>query len=690
MIRVSKGISQVGDGISPVSPGTKYLHHNIIDSCEPMMQGRNDPNHLLDDKHRADKGASMHWHSAFGDHGASPINDPWKVYSNTLIFGSNRNGVSITNDDLASASNRQEFYNNIIIQIMDDFAEEGARVIGGSHIFDGNLWYRSVVNALTPLYSGWDGNDFSSLSDFKASQLFVESKAYYAPGWENSGIEADPLLDNEYFPAIGGPSVSGAVDLSSKGWPGTGAGGYRGAREALNCSFTSGEDSDGDSILDDGDYSGTVGDNPCIGGNFANCDDNCVDVCNPDQADMDRDGVGDTCDNCSDISNSGQSDYDMDSRGDVCDGCPETPPVEMAGNYYTSLQSAYEMALDDQIIKVQDGKVFTEELSMNRSVSVTLAGGYDCDHANVTGKTTFYGNVTIVSGTVTIGDFVSDRNMCYEDEGTIIANPPRAPVTDLSGTPVSGDAPLSVSFTDQSTGSVTSWEWDFDGDGIADSTVQNPSHIYNQPGTYSVSLTVTGPGGSDTEAKGDYITVTEPSILITVDIQAAAGSDDAEESESGSVNLNSSDLELVDESTNQTVGMRFNGVEIPQGAAIINAFIQFQVDEDSTGAVSLTIEAEANDNALTFTSGNANISSRPRTTASADWTPASWPIVGEAGVDQQTSDLASVIQEIVNRPGWTSGNSLVIIITGTGKRVAEAYNGNQAGAPILHVEYTLN
>jgi PKD repeat protein len=570
---------------------------------------------------------------------------------------------------------------------MDAFAEKDARVIDGSHIFDGNLWYRSVVNASIPLFSLWDGYDFSSLSDFKASQLFVDSTTY---GWENSGVEADPFLDLEYYPQSGGPAAAGAVDLSSKGWPGTASGGYRGAREVLNCSFTSGEDSDGDGILDDGDYSGTVGDNLCIGGNVANCDDNCVDVCNPDQADLDRDGVGDTCDNCSDISNSGQSDYDLDGRGDVCDGCPETPPVEMAGNYYTSLQSAYDMALDDQIIKVQDGKVFTEELYMDRSVSVTLAGGYDCDHGNVTGNTTFYGNFTIGNGTVTVGDFILDRNMCYEDEGTIIANPPRAPVADLSGTPVSGDAPLSVSFTDQSTGIVTSWEWDYDGDGTVDSTVQNPSHIYSQPGTYSVSLTVAGPGGSDTETNVDYITVTDPSILITVEIPVAAGSDDAEEKQSGSMRLTSSDLELTFDGTQQTVGMRFNGVVVPQGASVVNAYVQFQVDEESTNSASLMIEGQDIDDAPTFASSSGNISSRTRTTASAGWTPLPWTTVGEAGLDQQTPDVSSVIQEIVNRPGWTSGNSLVIIITGTGKRVADSYNGNQAGASTLHVEYTDN
>ncbi len=47
-----------------------------------------------------------------------------------------------------------------------------------------------------------------------------------------------------------------------------------------------------------------------------------------------------------------------------------------------------------------------------------------------------------------------------------------------------------------------------------------------------------------------------------------------------------------------------------------------------------------------------------------------------------------MIQEIVSRPGWSSGNSLAIIITGSGRRAAEAWNGDQAGAPLLHITYT--
>jgi PKD repeat protein len=90
-----------------------------------------------------------------------------------------------------------------------------------------------------------------------------------------------------------------------------------------------------------------------------------------------------------------------------------------------------------------------------------------------------------------------------------------APVADFTGNPTTGDEPLTVQFTDLSTGSVTSWLWNF-GDG-GTSTQQNPPHTYNAAGDYTVSLTVTGPGGSDSETKTEYIHVdpaTQPATII--------------------------------------------------------------------------------------------------------------------------------------------------------------------------------
>jgi parallel beta-helix repeat protein len=84
---------------------------------------------------------------------------------------------------------------------------------------------------------------------------------------------------------------------------------------------------------------------------------------------------------------------------------------------------------------------------------------------------------------------------------------PLVPVADFTANPRTGTASLTVNFTDTSTGTITSWAWDFNNDGTTDSTVQNPSYAYSNPGSYTVKLTVTGPGGSDDETKTDYITV---------------------------------------------------------------------------------------------------------------------------------------------------------------------------------------
>jgi hypothetical protein len=187
----------------------------------------------------------------------------------------------------------------------------------------------------------------------------------------------------------------------------------------------------------------------------------------------------------------------------------------------------------------------------------------------------------------------------------------------------------------------------------------------------------------------DVTSLSQPGGVYTVEVRVAASSDDAEERVDGSVSLSSSDLELVyDSGGDQTVGMRFNRVSIPPGAAISKAYVQFQVDETHSGPISLTIQAEDVDDALTFTSASGNIASRPRTSAAASWSPNPWMTIGEAGLDQQMPDIASVIREIIDRPGWANDNSLAIIITGTGERGAESYDGDPAGAPLLHVEYT--
>jgi hypothetical protein len=181
---------------------------------------------------------------------------------------------------------------------------------------------------------------------------------------------------------------------------------------------------------------------------------------------------------------------------------------------------------------------------------------------------------------------------------------------------------------------------------------------------------------------------------VIFETRITESSADAEEhTDTGKVNRGSSDLELVNQGViNQIVGLRFNGITIPRGATISNSYIQFQTDETHSGVTRLSIEGgEHIGNVTTFTNTNQNISSRSRgTTAEVDWRPAPWTTVGEAGPHQQTPDISSIVQEIVDRSEWSSGNSLIIDINGdvgAGTRTAVSYDGDPDAAPLLHVEY---
>lgn len=97
---------------------------------------------------------------------------------------------------------------------------------------------------------------------------------------------------------------------------------------------------------------------------------------------------------------------------------------------------------------------------------------------------------------------------------TIIVTGPEAPIAGFNGTPKFGTTPLTVRFTDQSSGGdISSRLWDF-GDGQT-STAKNPTNTYQTEDRFNVSLKVTGQGGSDTETKNNYISVTTSPPDIT-------------------------------------------------------------------------------------------------------------------------------------------------------------------------------
>lgn len=185
---------------------------------------------------------------------------------------------------------------------------------------------------------------------------------------------------------------------------------------------------------------------------------------------------------------------------------------------------------------------------------------------------------------------------------------------------------------------------------------------------------------------------TGPSQNKLVASQICNGSDDIEESYKGSISTSSSDLELVEDGSrgSQIVGLRFNNLNLPQGAEITSAYIQFTAEGTSSSNAKLNIYGIDESDASCFSSSKKHLSKhRDWTNAKASWNPSSWNSKYECGSRQRTSDLSNIVQAIVDKNNWSNGNSMAFVIEGCGKREAYSYDGSRSKAPILFVTYTV-
>ena len=114
------------------------------------------------------------------------------------------------------------------------------------------------------------------------------------------------------------------------------------------------------------------------------------------------------------------------------------------------------------------------------------------------------------SAVAAMGGHVVSGAMVWPMDCTVL------PVADFQASTRTGEAPLAVEFTDLSGGMADSWLWDF-GDGESSSD-QNPTHLFAQAGTYSVTLTVTNLNGQDTAVKAGYITVSPEDVAPVEDL----------------------------------------------------------------------------------------------------------------------------------------------------------------------------
>jgi hypothetical protein len=204
---------------------------------------------------------------------------------------------------------------------------------------------------------------------------------------------------------------------------------------------------------------------------------------------------------------------------------------------------------------------------------------------------------------------------------------------------------------------------------------------------YNVSSHGADDGSIDLDVSGgtpgysyDWNGSAQKSATLTRNVESRYG--DAEEDHRGRMSTGSGDLDLGD----YRVGVYFDDIDIPQGAEIVEAYIQFTAAGSDNNTANFTIKGHDVNHSYKFKSKKRDISRRTTTSASVNWQPGAWSR-NASGSAQRTSDISSVVQEIVDRGGWRDGYAMSFIITGSGDREAYTYDGSRGRAPKLVIRY---
>ena len=383
------------------------------------------------------------------------------------------------------------------------------------------------------------------------------------------------------------------------------------------------------------------------------------------------------------------------------------------GDLFGPIASNYRVAYDLNVLANSDS-YFTEintPLSGNvlsndtdpEGDPITVIGNTSPAHGNV-GTVASDGNFTYTPDTNFIGDdsfnyTISDGN--GNDDSTTVnitveaANRLPQAVDDnyatYNNTPVTGNVLSNDTDPDGNALTMTLWSGNPVGGTVAIDSNGDFTYTPDSDFVGVSSFTYTADDGRNGSDEGLVtITVSDAGQTASVDVQISGSWDDVEEGVAdGTIYDQSSDIELGDDPNNngeQTGGLRFQNINVPQGATIQSAYIEFETDEVDSGATSVTFWAENSDNASPFTATNYNLTDRVITNTSVDWNdiPA-WNTVSERHF---SPNLHSIVQEVVDRTGWIANNSIVFVIRGTGSRTAEAYDGESSNAASLHIVYS--
>jgi PKD repeat protein len=175
----------------------------------------------------------------------------------------------------------------------------------------------------------------------------------------------------------------------------------------------------------------------------------------------------------------------------------------------------YQMMTSNVLFGVAGGLAYVPGTYHTFANNGTTPYNGSVNNTNVTG-----GNTSLSSDLNTNGIGLS-KSQIYQDLTTAsdhlpevadytIPFPSSVPVASFTGSPTSGNAPLAVTFTDTSTGSITNWNWNFGDGGTTNITTNTVLYTYNTAGVYTVTEIISGSGGSSTNTKVAYITAVTP------------------------------------------------------------------------------------------------------------------------------------------------------------------------------------
>lgn len=168
----------------------------------------------------------------------------------------------------------------------------------------------------------------------------------------------------------------------------------------------------------------------------------------------------------------------------------------------------------------------------------------------------------------------------------------------------------------------------------------------------------------------------------TITIQINDDDDDVEEENDGDMQLTSNDLDPGQ----KDLGLYFRNITIPTNATIHCAELDFEVQDKRNNDTNLEISVEDNANPSPFTDNDDDLSDRFSGTEAT----VAWDNVPEANSGQTVTspDVASLIQNLVNRVDWVSGNNIVVRLTGDGRQDWDSHDENSSDAPVIRISYT--